>query len=163
MPDDPTANVPPEISAFLRDRARSLDADAMEVTLEEAMDRPVAARHGFGWRRGAVPMGPSRRGAPALAAAAVAAVLIAGVVGFAAGRGSAPKPTVVSAADQPPANAPGEAASSQGFAFATTGQAIYSSSCRTVMWLALIFPARKSRRRACGCRTESFTLWQVRS
>jgi hypothetical protein len=92
-------DIHPEIEAFLRDRAGALDHDAARVTASEATGRTVrgslaprlhrqSARHGTG-RRAFVTM------------AAIAALLIGSVAGFAVGRSSAPKAHTVATGSAP--------------------------------------------------------------
>ncbi len=110
-PQDDLGDAPrPELSAFLHDRAGSLDRDAPPVTADEASQRPVVAASAPK-RRLRTAFTPSAvRTSPrsALAAAAVIALVVGTLGGFALGRSSAPKHSTVQTATalKPEAEAP---------------------------------------------------------
>ncbi|HEX2383010.1 MAG TPA: hypothetical protein VHI95_10260 [Acidimicrobiales bacterium] len=96
----------PEVSAFLHDRATSLDREAAPVSADEAARRTIVDAS-TPRRQWPVSLRPSKvRTSPrsALAAAAVIALIVGALGGFALGRGSAPKhATVATAAANAPA------------------------------------------------------------
>jgi hypothetical protein len=90
----------PELSAFLHDRAGSLDREAPRVTADEASERTVVAASAPKRRLRSAFTPSSARTSPrsALAAAAVIALVVGAVGGFAYGRSSAPKHSTVQTA-----------------------------------------------------------------
>jgi len=95
----------PEISAFLHDRATALDRDASAVTADEAARHTIvdASTPRRQWPGSLRPSKVRANPRSALAAAAVVALIIGALGGFAIGRGSAPKHATVATAT---ANAP---------------------------------------------------------
>src|SRR5437763_14443110 len=87
----------PDVTQFLRDRARTFDLEVRPVDADEASHREVA--HTLTprprWTHTPAAVANRARRRPALAAAVMAALLIGSVAGFAAGRESAPKPSSV--------------------------------------------------------------------
>ena len=107
-PSSDDRDVPrPEVSAFLHDRGTSLDREAAPVTADEAARRTIVDASAPA-RRWSMALSTAKvRTSPrsALAAAAVIALIVGALGGFALGRGSAPKhATVATAAAN--ANAP---------------------------------------------------------
>src|SRR4029453_583485 len=93
----------PEVSAFLHDRAGALDRDAAPVGAEEAAGREVIAATAphRQWRSMFTPSAVRTSPRSALAAAAVIALVLGSVGGFAFGRASAPKHATVATAASP--------------------------------------------------------------
>jgi hypothetical protein len=93
----------PEISAFLHHRAQSLDHEAAPVTPDEATRRTIvdASKPRRQWMSGLHPAKVRTSARSALAAAAVAALVIGALGGFAIGRSSAPKHATVATALAP--------------------------------------------------------------
>src|SRR5206468_11887743 len=88
----------PEVSDFLRGHAADLDRGVGPVAPDEARERTVSRSiEPQRWRRSPAVVATGARRRPALAAAAVAALLIGSVAGFAAGRSSAPSTHSVAA------------------------------------------------------------------
>jgi hypothetical protein len=95
----------PEVSAFLHDRATALDREASPVTADEAARRTIvdASKPTRQWPAALRPAKVHASPRSALAAAAVVALIVGAVGGFAVGRGSAPKhATVATAATNAP-------------------------------------------------------------
>jgi len=95
----------PEVGAFLHDRATSLDRDAAPVTADEAARRTIvdASKPRRQWPTMLTSAKVRTSPRSALAAAAVIALIVGALGGFALGRGSAPKHATVTTAA---ANAP---------------------------------------------------------
>jgi hypothetical protein len=93
----------PEVSAFLHDRAGALERDAAPVGAEEAARREVIAATAphRQWRSMFTPSAVRTSPRSALAAAAVIALVLGSVGGFAFGRASAPKHATVATAASP--------------------------------------------------------------
>ena len=83
----------PEVSAFLHDRATSLDREAAPVTADEAARHTIvdASAPRRQWPAALRPSKVRANPRSALAAAAVIALIVGALGGFAIGRGSAPK------------------------------------------------------------------------
>lgn len=95
----------PEVSAFLHDRATSLDREAAPVTADEAARRTIvdAGKPGRQWPAALRPAQMRTSPRSVFAAAAVVALVVGALGGFAVGRSSAPKHSTVATAA---ANAP---------------------------------------------------------
>jgi hypothetical protein len=93
----------PELSAFLHDRAGSLEREAPRVTADEASQRTVVAASApkRRLRSAFTPSGVRTSPRSALAAAAVIALVVGALGGFAFGRSSAPKHSTVQTASAP--------------------------------------------------------------
>jgi hypothetical protein len=96
----------PEVSAFLHDRASALDREASPVTADEAARRTIvdASKPRRQWPAASRPGKMRTSPRSALAAAAVVALIVGALAGFAVGRGSAPKDATVATAGAPSAS-----------------------------------------------------------